>query len=90
MPSIRTNHEIRGYRGFAARSFCAHTCHTAVVENKIDNFVFHEQLEIRKSSCVTGKKIEKIPLRHKRDEFAAGGKFAEIRDGDGLTVDDAT
>src|SRR5215472_12177416 len=63
MPSIRANHKITVYFNFAARSFCAHARHAVVLEQEIDNFVFHEQLEIRKSFCVPREEIEKIPLR---------------------------
>ena len=42
----------------------------------------HQQTEIGIGLCVTGKKIEKIPLRHQRDKFAACQQAAEIRDSD--------
>ena len=36
---------------------------------------------------MTGEEIEKIPLRHERDELAACGQLREIGDPYGLTVD---
>src|SRR6478672_2261889 len=36
---------------------------------------------------MTGEEIEKVPLRHKRDEFATCGKLGEISDGYNLPVD---
>ncbi len=54
---------------------------------QIDDLGFHVQLEGRKFFRMTGKKIEKVPLRHERDELAARRKFREIRDGHDLTID---
>ena len=53
--------------------FRAHTCNPAVVDEQIDDFGFHVQLEVWKTSGMTGEEIQKIPLGHESDEFAARG-----------------
>ena len=40
---------------------------------QIDHFRFHQQLEGWIALAPLGKKIEKVPLRHQRDEFAFRG-----------------
>ena len=88
MSSIRSDDEVCMHLQLATRRFCEHASHAVVLEDKINNFVFHEQLEIRKSFCVTGNEIEKIPLRHKSDEFAARRELREISDRHDLSVND--
>ena len=46
------------------------------------------QLEAGKTFGVTGKEIEKIPLRHEGDEFATRGQLSEISDRHGLSIND--
>src|SRR6516164_2329420 len=90
MSPIGADNEVRAHFQFVIGSFCAHADHTLLLEDQIENLVFHEQLEVRKSLCVRGEEIEKIPLGHKRNELAARGQLREIRDPHGLTVDHCT
>ena len=88
MPSIRANNKIALHFNFAARSFCAHARHAVVLKNELDNFMFHKQPKTRKPFCVRREEIEKIPLRHEGDEFAARGQLREIGNRHDLSVDD--
>src|SRR6266481_2249172 len=87
MPSIRADDEICPYIQLATRRFCADADYAIVLYQQIDDLGLHVQLEIRKSFCVGGDEIEKVPLRHERDEFAARGELGEISDGYNLPVD---
>src|SRR6266481_4629313 len=86
MASIRADDEICPYIQLATRRFCADADYAIVLYQQIDDLGLHVQLEIRKSSCVGGDEIEKIPLRHERDEFATRGELGEISDGHDLPV----
>jgi hypothetical protein len=87
MPSIRADDEIGARFQFAARSFCVRASHALILDEQIDDLGFHVQLERWETFGVTGEKIEKIPLRHERDEFAARGEPCEICDRHDLPVD---
>src|SRR5215471_13635167 len=87
MPPVSADNKVSTDFQFAAWHFCPHAHHAVVLENEIDNFVLHEQLKTREPFRVRREKIEKIPLRHKSDELAARGKFGEISNRHGLTVD---
>ena len=47
------------------------------------------QLKTWEPFRMIGEKIQKIPLRHESDEFAARGEPREIRDRHGVPVDHA-
>jgi len=40
--------------------------------------MLHAEPEARKVLCTVREEIEKIPLRHQRDELAMGGQMPEI------------
>ena len=71
MPPVRADDHVGANFQFAPWSFRAYAGHTLLIEDQIDHFVLHQQLETRKFFCVRGKEIEEIPLRHERDEFEA-------------------
>ena len=50
--------------------------------------MFHKQPKTLKPFCVRREEIEKIPLRHEGDEFAARGQLREIGNRYDLSVDD--
>ena len=73
MPSVCADDQVGTNFQFAPWSFRAHAGHALLIECQIDHFVLHQQLKTRELFRVRGKEIEKIPLRHERDEFAARG-----------------
>ncbi len=84
---IRANHEVCAHFHFAARSFCAYAAHALILDEQIGDLGLHVQFKGREPFGMTGEKIEKIPLRHERNEFAVRRELREIRDGHGPTVD---
>jgi hypothetical protein len=87
MSPIRADDEVRAHFHFAVGSFCAHAVHSLILNQQIDNLGLHVQLEAREPFGMTGEKIEKIPLGHEGDEFAARGELREIGNRHGLPVD---
>ena len=89
MAPVRANDKIRVHLQVALRRFCAHADHTRILHQQIDDFRFHVQLEFRKTFGVTREKIQKIPLRHERDEFATRRKLCEISDRHDLSINNS-
>ena len=52
---------------------------TALLD-QIGRLRLHAPVETCIALAVFGQEVEKIPLRHERDEFANGRKMGEIRD----------
>ena len=48
--------------------------------------MLHVQSKGRKPFCLAGEKVEKIPLRHEGDKFAARRQTRKIGDGNRVTV----
>ena len=90
MPAVGADHQIGMHGPFAVRRFCAHACDAAVFEQKIDNLVLHVEREGGKAFRLCGKKAQKIPLRHKRDELATRRQAREIGDRNCVTIENAT
>src|SRR5438105_8874377 len=87
MSSVRADDEVCMHVHFSTRRFRADADYAIVLYQQINDLGLHVQLEIRKSFCVGGNEIEKVPLRHKRDEFATRGELGEISDGYNPAVD---
>lgn len=51
--------------------------------------MFHTQVELRKTFCVTGQEIQKIPLRHESDKLATGRQVREVGDRHGVAINEA-
>ena len=58
----------------------------ATVFDEADRLGFHHQTEVRVAARVACEEVEKVPLRHQRDEAAMRGHMAEVGD---LDVDAA-
>ena len=78
MPAIASDHKRRmdlhpavGCLGSNARDFVA-------VPDEIPCLGLHEKFEGGIGFCLVGKQIQKIPLRHERDELGACGQMGEI------------
>src|ERR1700730_15226481 len=89
MPSIGPDHKIRSKIAFAVRCFCSDPGHAIFVEQKIDHFVLHAKRKRREACRLVSEKIQKIPLRHERDEFAMGWQVREIGDRDRMTIENS-
>src|SRR5262249_12030975 len=66
----------------------AHSGDAAALLDQIDGLRAHAQVERRITATPVGEKIEKVPLRHDRDELAAGRQIAKIGEGVLLTAED--
>src|SRR5512132_1964698 len=88
MPPGSADDQVGANFQFSTGSFCAHAGHALLIERQIDHFVLHQQLETLEFFCVRGNEIEKIPLRHESDEFAARRQLCEVGDRHCLTIDD--
>ena len=54
----------------------------AAVFDEAGRFGLHHETEVRVAARVACEEIEKIPLRHQRDEAAMRGHMAEVGDRD--------
>src|SRR5437773_9283499 len=88
VPPVGTDDEVRPQFHFATWSLCAHANYSLILNQQIDDFGLHKQLESPEPFGMTGEKVKKIPLWHERDEFAARRKSGEVSDRYGLTIDD--
>src|SRR5437764_10115349 len=70
MTSICPNDEIGAKVTFAVRSLYPNTRDALLVEDQLDHFMLHVEGKSREAFGFSGEKIQKIPLRHERDELA--------------------
>src|SRR5947209_885359 len=89
MPPVTADDEIGVDVERALRRFYAHAGDAISFLDQVDRLSLHAQTEARIAPAVTAKKIEKIPLRHQRDEFAARRQVAEIDEGELLSPERA-
>ncbi len=87
MPAVAADHEVGADRQRALRAGGAYANDAAVVFDQIDRFGLHVQVECFVAFAVLGEEIEKIPLRHQRDEFAVRRQVREIDDRQRLVAD---
>ena len=81
MPAVAADGEIGAHLERASGVVGAHAGDAAALLDQIGRLRPHAQMERRITLAVLGEEIEEIPLRHQRDELAAGRQVAEIGDG---------
>ena len=89
MAAVASNREIGAYLERAIRGIGAHADDAIWLFQQVDRFRPHPQMERSIFLAVVGEEIEEIPLRHQRDELAAGRQVAEIRKLNVGVADDA-
>ena len=89
MPPVRADHEIGAHLDRAFRRLPAHPDDPAGFLDEVGDLGFHPQVKARQPAARFGEEIEEIPLRHQRDELAAGRQMGEIGDPDLAVADDA-
>src|SRR5262249_60363113 len=57
-----------------------HATDAAVILDQVDRIRLHAQMERRIALAAIGEEVEEVPLRHQRDELAAGRQVGEIRE----------
>ena len=66
-----------------------HAGDAAVFLDEIRDFRLHPQMEGGILCSFASDEVEEVPLRHQRDERAAGPQMGEIGDADALAAEDA-
>src|SRR5436190_19516441 len=79
MPAVGPDHKIGADLDRAVWRLRTQPDDPARLLDEIGDFIFHGQMKAGKSSARFGKEVKEIPLRHQRDELAAGRQVAEIR-----------
>ena len=78
MPAVARDHQIRLEAHGTLRRSRFHTNSSLAVADQVETLVLHPKLKAGKSLGARGKKIQKIPLRHQRDELRMGRQMPEI------------
>src|SRR5580692_6508943 len=78
MTSVRGDGKAGANLDMATRSRGEDSRDASLLREQILRFGLHQKMEIGKAFRFGGEEVEKIPLRHQGDEFAAGGKAREI------------
>src|SRR5438132_14226883 len=87
MATVRTNDQVSPHFALAVCSFCADARNVLIFKKQIDDFMLQVQSKGWEPHCVAREKVQKIPLRHERDKFAARRQPREIGDRDTVAVD---
>jgi hypothetical protein len=82
MAAIAADHEGSPQLQHTLRRVGAHADHGALLLDEVGCGRLHHHPEARIESAALAQKIQKIPLRHQGDEFAAGRQMTEIREGE--------
>src|SRR5437762_9156541 len=86
MAAIRTNDQVSLHFALAVRAFHADADNLFIFKKQIDDFMLHGQSKGGEVHCAAGEKVEKIPLRHESDKFAARRQAREIDDRNRMTI----
>ena len=87
MASVAADHQVGADREPAVRRFRTQADDAAGLLDEVCRLGLHAQIERRVAPGLLGQEIEKVPLRHQGDEFAAGRQMAEVRHLDALGAD---
>src|SRR5438477_11721121 len=85
--TVRTNDQVGPHFALAVWRFHADARNAVIFKKQIDDFMLHVQSKGGELLGVAGEKIQKIPLRHESDKFAARRQTREIGDRDAVAVD---
>ena len=81
VPAVASDGEIGAHLEGAVRRIGAHAGDAAALLDQIDRFRPHVQVERRIALAALGQEVQEVPLRHQRDELAAGRQVGEVREG---------
>src|SRR5262249_20843691 len=87
MPSVRADGEQRLDREVLALHARAYAGYAPLALDQTHGLAFHQQSEGRALFPVLGQKVEKVPLRHERNELAACREMREVSDFEALVAD---
>src|SRR5262249_2770978 len=80
VPSVASNRKVSTHFKRAVLRVGTHARHAAILLDQIDRLRPHAQVERRIALAMVGEEIEEVPLRHQRNELAAGRQVGEIRE----------
>ena len=86
MATVRTNDQISSYFALAGWALHADPSNLVIFKKQIDDFMLHGQNKGGEVHCAAREKVEKIPLRHESDKFAARRQTREIGDRNRMTI----
>ena len=87
MAAVAAHRKIGADLDLAVRRFRPHADNAAAFLDQIGRLRLHMQIEGRVDLAVRRQKIEEVPLRHQRDEFAARRQVAEVGKRNGGVAD---
>ena len=83
-PTVRS----AGISSWTVGSVGAHAGDNSVAFDEADGIPAHAQGEVRITGCLRGEKVQKVPLRHQRNEFGVRGQVREVADLEPASSDD--
>src|SRR5437016_674840 len=89
MPAVTADNKIGPDIKRTLRRIHAHAGDAISFLDQVDRLSLHPQMKARITFAMLCKEVEKIPLRHQRDEFAARRQVAEIDEGELLSPERA-
>ena len=84
--TIRANDQVSAHFALTVWSFHADARDVIIFKKQIDDLMSHVQSKGGEPLGVAGEKVQKIPLRHESDKFAARRQTREIGDGNCMTI----
>jgi hypothetical protein len=87
MATVASDNQICAYLKFTVRGLRLDTDNAPVLFDQARRFGLHPQVECPIALAAIRKKIEKVPLRHQRNEFATNRQMVEMTDHDAVLAD---
>ena len=78
MAAVTADHERGAHLDRALRRRGAHARDAIALDDQVGRLGLHHELEAGIAPALLGDEIQEIPLRHQRDELAAGRQMAEV------------
>src|SRR5690348_2690523 len=87
MPAVRADDEIGVDRDRSPWRLCDEAVYSAVPFAEAGDLGLHQQVERRVRARVRCDEVEKVPLRHQRDELAVRRQVREVAERERLAPD---
>jgi hypothetical protein len=87
MTTVSANNQVGPHFAVAVWSFYTHSCGTLIFKKQIDDLMLHLQSKTWELAGLSREEVQKIPLRHEGDKFAARRQTREIGDRNLVTIE---